>query len=118
MSIFNNLKMSAKLGILIAVAFLSAGLVGGVGYYYLQQADDRMGVMYHERFIPNDKVTGAYGEVRAVNSYLLELMLTTDAIRNQELKQAIDASAAITTKDLGEVEKLRWMIKRNACWLI
>ena len=106
MSFFNNLKMSAKLGILIAVAFLSLGIVGGVGYYNLQQADARMGVMYLERFLPNDKVTGAYGEVRAVNSYLLELMLTTDAARNQELKKAIDASAVVTTKDLGEVEKL------------
>ncbi len=106
MSFFNNMKVSLKLGVLILVAFLSLGTVGGIGYYYLQEATAQLTVMYRERLVPNDRITGSFTEVRAINSSILELMLTTDARKNQELKQAINDHMGKIDQNLAVVEKL------------
>lgn len=106
MNFFNNLKVSIKLGILLVVAFFSIGVVGSIGYYYLQQSNTQMTVMYRERFVPNDQITGSLAAVQAINSYVLELMLTTDVKRNQELMQAINERMEIISKNLAAVEKL------------
>ena len=106
MRLLKNLKVSMKLGILILLAIFALGVVGGVGYYYLQQTSEKMTALYREAFIPNDLVTGSYAEVRAVNSYLLELMLTNDPNKNQALQKAITGSAEKTNKNLSDIAKL------------
>lgn len=106
MSFFTNMKVSMKLGILIIVAFISLGVVGSVGYYYLQQASTQMTILYRERFVPNDEITVMLANVQANNSAVLELMLTTDGKKNQELKQAISDRGTKTDNTLAVVEKL------------
>jgi methyl-accepting chemotaxis protein len=106
MGFFNNMKVSMKLGVLILVAFISLGVVGSVGYYYLQQANTQMTIMYQERFVPNDDITSAYADVRAGNGFILELMLTSDEKKNQELKQAIDDVSGKNSQRLAAIEKL------------
>jgi methyl-accepting chemotaxis protein len=106
MHFLNNLKVSVKLGVLILIAFFSLTAVGVTGYSYLQTAGQRMTVMYQERFVPNDLITGSLAEVHAVNSQVLELMLTTDVQRNQELKQGIDKRVDRINQNLAAVEKL------------
>ena len=106
MSFFNNMKVGKKLGVLIFVAFLALAVVGSVGYYYLQQANKQMTIMYQERFVPNDQITGVLANIRANNSFVLELMLTTDVKKNQELKQALSDGGEQTNQALAAVEKL------------
>ncbi len=106
MNFFNNMKVSMKLGILIIVAFISLGVVGSVGYYYLQQASTQITILYRERFVPNDEITGMLADAQANNSAVLELMLTTDVKKNQELRQAISDRGEKTNKTLASVEKL------------
>lgn len=114
MNFFNNIKVSLKLSIMILVALLSLGAVGGIGYYYLQQAGVQMATMYQERFVPNDQITGSFAEVRAIDSYVLELMLATDRNRNQELIQAVNKSMEKINQDLAAVEKLPLDAKSKA----
>lgn len=106
MSFFNDMKVRMKLGVLLLVAFLSLAIVGGIGYYYLQQINKQATVMYRERFVPNDLITSNLAAVHYINSCVLELMLTTDVKRNQELSQGIQERSELIGKNFAEVEKL------------
>lgn len=114
MKFFSDLKVSMKLGVLILIALLSLGAVGYTGYSYLRDANKLMAVMYQERFIPNDIITGTFAEIQANNTFLLELMLATDVKRNQELKQAIYERRDIIDKNMAIVEKMPLDAKAEA----
>ena len=106
MDFFNNMKVSMKMSALILVAFISLGAVGWIGYYDLQATNDSLNLMYRERFVPNDQITSSLAEVKAINGYVLELMLTTDETKNQALKNKIEKSMKINNQNLTDVEKL------------
>lgn len=114
MSFFNNMKVGMKLGVLLLVAFLSVGVVGGIGYYNLQEADKEMNIMYRERLIPGYLITENRSHVRALNSAILELMLTTDERKNQELKVFIDDHITKINTNLAVVEKSQLDSKATA----
>lgn len=114
MNFFDNIKVSLKLSIVILVALLSLGAVGGIGYYYLHQASVQMAIMYRERFVPNDQIAGSFAKVRATDGYMLELMLTTDGSRNQELRNAVNENMEKINQDLAAVEKLPLDTKARA----
>lgn len=106
MLFFNNLKVSVKLGILIVIALMSLGAVGFTGYQFLQASAEQTSVMYRERFVPNDYIVLSLADVYAVNGYVLELMLSTDMGKNQQLRVEIDNRMEKIDASLAEVEKL------------
>ena len=110
---FNNLKVNTKLILLILVAFVSLSIVGGVGYYYIQEANSQMTIMYQERFVPNDQISGILTNIRTNNSYILEMMLTTDEKKNQELKQSIMDGREQTNNIFALIEKMPMGSKRS-----
>lgn len=107
MNFFNNMKVSLKLGGLILVAFLSLGAVGGVGYYYLQQSSGKMNTMYTERLVPIRLITETCKNAEAIKGAALELMLSTDDKKNQELKNFIAERVKENNENMAVVEKLQ-----------
>lgn len=105
MSFFNNMKVSLKLGVLILVAFIALGAVGFTGYYYLQQASKTINTMYADRLVPVQLVNETRSHVRMMNGAVLELMLTTNEKRNQELKNLINDRTTKINENLAIVEK-------------
>ena len=105
MSFFNNMKTSLKLGVLIIIALLASGAVGGVGYYYLQQASKDMNTMYADRLVPVQRLNETRSYARAINGAVLELMLTSDEKKNQELKNFIADRVAKNNENMAIVEK-------------
>ncbi len=105
MKLFDDMKVSLKLGVLILIALLSSGVIGYTGYYYLQQSSTEMSTMYAERLIPVKLFNENRSYIHRVNAAILELMLTTDGARDQELKQIIDNDAAAFNSNLAEIEK-------------
>ncbi|MDU4962047.1 MAG: HAMP domain-containing methyl-accepting chemotaxis protein [Sporomusaceae bacterium] len=85
-----NMKVSVKLGILIAVAFLALAAVGFTGYYCIQAGSETMDSLYADRLTPVRLVTESRAHINAVDGAVLELMLATDAKYNQQLKSLID----------------------------
>ena len=106
MGILNDMKLGKKMGALVLIAVFSLCMVGGLGYYDLIKANGSLHKMYTEQFVPNDYITTSFGDVRAVNGFLLELMLTADDKKNQALKKSIDDTAEKINKELAEVEKI------------
>ena len=106
MKFFTNMKISLKLGALILIALISLGVVGSTGYYYIQQASRQMNTMYTERAVPVRLLTVNVAQLHLVNGAVLELMLTTDEKRNQELQNIIKDRTAQVNENLAVVEKL------------
>lgn len=106
MNFFNNLKVSLKLGVLILVAFIALTAVGFTGYFYLQRASKAMNNMYAERLVPVQLLVENVSRARAVDGAILELMLTTDAKKKQELKNVENDNVTKSSENMAVIERL------------
>ena len=105
MTFFNNMKMRLKLSVLVIIALLSMCVIGYTGYYYLQQSNAEIKAMYTDRLIPV-KITNAMRTNMAIgNAIVLELMITTDNKRNQELQKGIEDLGKQTNESYIELKK-------------
>lgn len=105
MDYFNNLKVSLKLGVLILIALISLSALGFTGYYYLQKSNIEMNEMYADRLIPVKLINENLSISNQINSVILELMLTTDDKKKQELKNTINDRIKIFTDNLVAIDK-------------
>ncbi len=103
---FANIRMVYKLGVLILIALVSLCAVGYTGYYYLHQASIAMDNLYDNRLIPVKLLNESRSHARGIDGAVLELMLTTDAKKNQELKDYIADRAKKNNENLAIVEKM------------
>ena len=106
MNLFTNMKVGLKLGVLILIAFVSLGAVGGIGYYYLQHSSQVMNAMYKERLVPITVLSEIRSNANAINGAVLELMLTTNTSKKQELRNFIADRAAKNNEHMAVIEKL------------
>lgn len=107
MRLLNDMKVSLKLSILIAIALLSMIIIGYTGYYYLQQSNNQMNAMYEDQLLPVALINENRAHVNKVNGAILELMLTTDDKRNNELKNTIDERVKAFNDNITELEKTK-----------
>lgn len=107
MNFLINLKTSVKFAILIGIALISLGLVGLTGYYFLNQSATTMSAIYDDRLIPMKLLSESRANLNRSNSALLELMLTTNTQKNQELKKILEDRTTKITNNLEAVEKTR-----------
>jgi methyl-accepting chemotaxis protein len=103
---FDNMKVVSKLSALIIISFLSLGITGYIGYHYLQQANEDMNTIYRERLIPVKLLNEIRVEAVTGNKATLELMLTTNEKKNQELKNSFIGIAERTNANLAEIKKV------------
>ena len=110
----DDLKVGAKISLIIIVAFISLGVIGCVGYYNLQQASKNMHALYAEHLVPVQLIGDCRTNARIISSAALELMLTTDNQKNQELKSLIDERVKKNNENMSIVEKLPLDAKASA----
>ncbi|MDU2064427.1 MAG: methyl-accepting chemotaxis protein [Sporomusaceae bacterium] len=105
MKFVNNLPVSLKLSILICIGLVSLLVVTYTGYYFLQRSSSDVGIMYRDRLKPVELVNQTFSLVALSNASTLELMVTTDEKRNQEIKKDMTERSAQIGKNLEIVEK-------------
>ncbi|MBU2703262.1 methyl-accepting chemotaxis protein [Sporomusaceae bacterium BoRhaA] len=105
MRFFDDMKVSSKLGILILIALLSMSSIAYTGYYYLQQSNVSMNTMYADQLVPIALINENYAHVNKVNQEIMEMMLTTDNQKKQELKRVIDERVKNFNDNLAELDK-------------
>ena len=71
------------------MAFIALAVVGGVGYYSLQQANTRINAMYEEALIPLKLINQICTGTTKANAVVMEMMLTSDTGKNQQLKSEL-----------------------------
>ncbi|SDF54731.1 methyl-accepting chemotaxis protein [Sporomusa acidovorans] len=106
MIFFNNMKVKYKLGVLIFIAFLALGVIGFTGYYYLQQSNTTMNTLYKDRLIPVRDLNENRMLIVRANAAIMELMLTTDDNKNNQLKAIIEDTGKRAAANLTELEKI------------
>ncbi|AIF50586.1 methyl-accepting chemotaxis protein [Pelosinus sp. UFO1] len=105
MNILNDMKVSLKLSILIVISLLSMSIIGYTGYYYLQQSNADINSMYADQLVPIALINANRAHINKVNGAILELMITTDNNRNNELKKIIDEQVKAFNENMIELEK-------------
>ena len=106
MEFLNNTKVGKKLAILIAVAFIALAAMAVLGYYELEKANESLNAMYAERLVPVALLNESRSHIRGINAAVLDLMLTTDAAKNQANKAYIADRVDKNNKNLAAIEKL------------
>ena len=102
---FENSRMVYKLGALILTALLALCIVGYIGYYFLYNANKSMDAMYDDRMVPATLLNESRSHARGINGAVLEMMLTKDAKKTQELKEYIADRVKSNNENLAIIEK-------------
>ncbi|WP_378952039.1 methyl-accepting chemotaxis protein [Pelosinus sp. sgz500959] len=105
MHLLDNMKVSLKLSVLLVIALLSMSVIGYTGYYYLQQSNTDINSMYAKHLVPIALINENRAHINKVNASILELMITTDNSRNNELRKSIDERAKAFNDNITEIEK-------------
>ncbi|MGG3924565.1 methyl-accepting chemotaxis protein [Metabacillus fastidiosus] len=106
MRILHNLKISQKLFLLIIISTLCLGIVGFSGYKYMRDMAKSSNIMYDNHLQPLDWLGNVRTNNRSIDSYTLELMLTKDPVKNQELMTSIDEAVTQNNTMLEKFSKL------------
>ena len=101
-----NFKMANKLGLLILVALVALGCTGFTGYYFLKESKTAMENLYNARLVPLQRILESRSNANNSNAAVLELMLTTDAKKNQELKDFIEQRTKQVSENLDAITKM------------
>jgi len=108
MNLLNDIKVSLKLSILITVAFIALCMVGYTGYYYLQQSNTELNMMYTDQLVPIAFINENQSYINKVNRDVMELMITTDnTTRNAALEKEIGDLVKGFNENIVEFEKTK-----------
>ncbi|MGP7818684.1 methyl-accepting chemotaxis protein [Niallia sp. 01092] len=92
MKILKNITITKKLLVIISVSALALSIVGLVGLNYIKEMAKDSERMYKENLLPISQLMQFRLNTRANDAYTLELMLTKDSTRNDELFKEIDTN--------------------------
>lgn len=85
-----NLSIRGKMMALIASAVVFLAAIAGTGFYYTSEMADKSDEMYSQALLPIEYISQIRTDNRAIDSFVMEMMLTTDQDRNEELMANIE----------------------------
>jgi len=88
-----NLSIQKKILTLITSAVIFLLIISGGGFYNINDMAKRSSEMYDESLLPIQYIGQTRTDIRAMDSFVLELMITTDANDNADLKTMISERA-------------------------
>ncbi|MFP7279092.1 methyl-accepting chemotaxis protein [Exiguobacterium indicum] len=100
-----HMSVRRKIQALIATAVVAMLLIAGAGLYFLNQMSNASRAMYQQNLIPIQEVAQIRIDTRALDSFLVEMMLTKDESRVTELQADIDTRQAQIRSSVTKVEK-------------
>ncbi|PKR84598.1 methyl-accepting chemotaxis protein [Heyndrickxia camelliae] len=89
MQLLRNIRISRKIFIFILIEVCSLVVVGWCGLYYISDMAEKSDSLYQNRLVPNQMLGEVSQFNTAINSDILQLMLTTDDQQNENLTQSI-----------------------------
>ncbi|MEE6133354.1 methyl-accepting chemotaxis protein [Priestia sp. GS2] len=109
MNILRNLKLSLKFFILLTIASISLIIVGTIGYLSTQFTARGSEIMYSEQLIPNSLVQQIQTNNRALDTFVLEMMVTKEPRRNGELNAQITSILRTQDKNVEKLKKIKML---------
>ncbi|WP_080847848.1 methyl-accepting chemotaxis protein [Cytobacillus gottheilii] len=104
MKFIKNLSISKKLLIIIIVSTLGLSSVGTLGISYINEMAKGSNIMYKDNLVPLNMVMQIRVNARASDAYTLELLVTEDPERNQELINEISSAWEEIDSLIAEIE--------------
>ncbi|MGX9807726.1 methyl-accepting chemotaxis protein [Exiguobacterium acetylicum] len=98
-----HMSVRRKIQALIATAVVAMLLIAGAGLYFLNQMSNASRAMYQENLLPIQEVAQIRIDTRALDSFLVEMILTKDATRIGELQAEIDTRQAQIRSSVNKV---------------
>ncbi len=90
MKLLKNLSIAKKLFIIILISIIALGSIGFTGLNYIKIMAQNTEDMYTRSLVPITNLIQIRVNNRASDSYTLELLLTTDQAKNNELKEQLN----------------------------
>ncbi|WP_410503180.1 methyl-accepting chemotaxis protein [Exiguobacterium acetylicum] len=100
-----HMSVRRKIQALIATAVVAMLLIAGAGLYFLNQMSSASRAMYQENLIPIQEVAQIRIDTRALDSFLVEMILTKEDTRITELQADIDTRQEQIRSSVTKVEK-------------
>ncbi|WP_214857587.1 methyl-accepting chemotaxis protein [Exiguobacterium sp. s191] len=100
-----HMSVRRKIQALIATAVVAMLLIAGAGLYFLNQMSNASRAMYQKNLIPIQEVAQIRIDTRALDSFLVEMMLTKDEARVTELQADIDTRQEQIRASVTKIEK-------------
>jgi len=111
-----HMSVRRKIQALIATAVVAMLLIAGAGLYFLNQMSSASRAMYQENLIPIQEVAQIRIDTRALDSFLVEMiLLTKEETRITELQADIDTRQEQIRSSVTKIEKTDILMhkKRN-----
>jgi methyl-accepting chemotaxis protein len=105
MNFIKDLKVSAKLVLLLITTMVFLSAVGWTGYHYLAKSQQSINDIYNEGLLIIEWLNENRAHSRAIEADILDLMLTSDANENKSLTQDIEERSKTVDNNLALYEK-------------
>ncbi|MBY0121232.1 methyl-accepting chemotaxis protein [Bacillus sp. S/N-304-OC-R1] len=89
MKFIKNLKIKNKLFILVITSIIFLISISAIGYIYMSQMSKNTKEMYTDRLIPIKTINLIRNNMRALDSFVLELIITDDRAKQVDLETKI-----------------------------
>ncbi|MBM7662820.1 methyl-accepting chemotaxis protein [Bacillus mesophilus] len=89
MKVFKNLRIGAKLILLLAISTVALLVVGFTGYSHMKEMANKSEEMYEERLLPVMWLGQLNTNNSDLDSYILELIISKDADQDTEFQESI-----------------------------
>ena len=106
MGFLQDIKVGRKLTIVIFTAVFSVSVISGLGYYYLQAANESLNDMYAKKMVPMQLIMNIRGNENAMDAAVAEAVFVVDENRSKELQKNIAAEQAAISADFSKVDSL------------
>jgi len=107
MKAIKNMKILHKLLFLILIFAISLVSISYFSISRLSQTAKNSETIYNEQLVPSELFSTINVDNRAINAYLLELLITEDPTRNQYLSERIDAYMSESESLLNELSSVQ-----------
>jgi methyl-accepting chemotaxis protein len=104
MNFIRDLKVSAKLFVILAIAIVSLWAVGFTGYYYLAKSAQGMDGLYNDNLLSVARLNEMRAHARTIEADMLDLMLTKDSALSSKIVKDIEQRTEAFNKDLALYE--------------
>lgn len=111
MRFLQNMNISKKILFIIMFSAIALILIGLFGMYGMKEMANNSQEMYEEKLVPNTYIAKIQNYRRENDSYVIELMITTDEKRNQELLEAIKTNMEKADESIKKLDSIQMSAK-------
>lgn len=118
MRFLQSMSISKKILFIIMFSAIALVLIGVFGMYGMKEMADSSQEMYEEKLVPNTYIAKVQNFRRTNDSYVIEIMMTTDEKRNEELLEAIKKNTEDANQYIKKLDAIQMSEKETDAYKV